>query len=449
MDKLRLTSLDIEITTHCNLQCSYCYLMNNLIKGREKREDMSDETIDKILDFIQNYTVPMNSQKHPTIHFYGGEPILRFNKVKYFIEKARERKILLNWVIFTNGTVGTSETAKYCKENNIHLVRGLAGCRQAQDAVRPNTYDKYQEMTKLFHDERGHRRMTTTPETVKYVAQSIRELVEAGSIGATPMPDYYANWREEDIQEFEKQMWEVGKFYIERSLMGKPFYSYFLSRDLACRYTSKVPMSYCAAGKSLQCISVNGYFYLCHRFVTEPIDSPFCAGHIDEILAGIAKGYGEIVKQRHIECEKKLVSDKCMTCEGRYGCEQGCHHSNWKTTGSMSTPSELACRLHKVQAKINIELLEPALKHIEDWWAKGNIRPEAQQYLKRRYSTHGNRIQSNSKRGESRSYNNKNVHNNNVRRCNQGTINTSKRRSYLFRISASESGRVKGILIEK
>ena len=382
MEKLRLSSFDVEITTHCNLRCSYCYLMNNLIKGREKREDMTDETIDKILTFIQDCTVPMNPSKNPTIHFYGGEPMLRFDKVMYFIERSKERKIPLNWVIFTNGTVGNAANALYCKNNKIHLIRGLAGCRQAQDKVRPDTYDKYQEMTKLFNDQRGHRRMTTTPDIVGYVAESIRECVEAGSMGATPMPDYYANWTEEAIQEFERQMWKVGEYYVERSLMGKPFYSYFLSRDLACRYTNKVPMSYCAGGKSLQCISVNGYFYLCHRFVTEPIDSPFCAGHIDDMLKGTAKGYGEIVKQRHIECEKKLVSEECMTCVGRYGCEQGCHHSNWKTTGSLSKPSPLACRLHKCQAKIVTELIEPQLSHIEDWWAKGNIRPEAQRYLK-------------------------------------------------------------------
>jgi radical SAM protein with 4Fe4S-binding SPASM domain len=356
--------------------------MNNLIKGREQREDMSDETIDKIIEFIKHKTLPMNSKKNPTIHFYGGEPMLRFEKVMYFIEKSKEKGLALNWVIFTNGTIGTPANALYCRNNKIHLVRGIAGCRQAQDKARPDTYDKYQEMTKLFQDEHGHRRMTTTPETVKYVAESVRECVEAGSIGATPMPDYYANWTEEDVQEFEKQMWKIGEFYVERSLIGKPFYSYFLSRDLACRYTSKIPMSYCMAGKSLNCISVGGYMYLCHRFVTEPIDSPFCAGHIDEILKGTAKGYGETVKNRHKECEKKLVSEECMSCEGRYGCEQGCHHSNWKSTGSLSIPSPLTCRLHKIQSRIVVEYIEPRLRHIEDWWAKGNIRPEAQSYLK-------------------------------------------------------------------
>jgi radical SAM protein with 4Fe4S-binding SPASM domain len=254
------------------------------------------------------------------------------------------------------------------------------------------------------------------------------------------MPDYYANWTEEDIQEFERQMWEIGKFYIERSLIGKPFYSYFLSREIACRYTSKVPMSYCAAGKSLQCISVNDYFYLCHRFVTEPIDSPFCAGHIDEMLNGTAKGFGQIVKDRHIECEKKLVSEECMNCEGRYGCEQGCHHSNWKTTGSMSTPSPLACRLHKVQARIVIELIEPALKHIEDWWAKGNIRPEAQQYLKNKGGQNGIRISSNKTGCKCGSQNHKN--NDNVNRSDKKAIGAGKGTSYIFRIPAEESGRV-------
>jgi len=355
--------------------------MNNRIKGREKREDMSNELLDKILLAIERFGV-LDRPEPLTVRFYGGEPMLRFDKVKYFVEKAKEKKLRLKYVLFTNGVIGDKEKAKYCKENKINLIRGLVGCKAAQDILRPNTYEKFQEMTKLFDDTKGHRRMTVTPDTVKYVADSIKDIIESGSMGATPMPDYYANWTEKDIQEFEKQLEKVADFYIERSLAGKPFYSYFLSRDLACRYTNKVPMSYCQAGMTLFCVSVTGYFYMCHRFVTEPPDSDCCYGYIDDVLNGTAKGFGEIVTKRHIECIKKWKLDKCQNCIGRFGCEQGCHHVNWKTTGSMSTPPELNCRLHIKMGELVVNKIEPALKHIEDWWAKGNFRPEAKNYLK-------------------------------------------------------------------
>jgi uncharacterized protein len=382
MDKLYpLTSLDIEITTHCNLHCSYCYLCNQTIKGREERQDMTDETLDKILEFCrQNH----RKDKNTMVHFYGGEPMLRFEKVRYFIEGAKKLNIPLNYTVFTNGVVGTPEIAQYCKDNKVHLIRGLSGCKAAQDTLRPNTYEKFQEMTKLFSDERGHRRMTVTPETIKWAAQGVRECVEAGSIGATPMLDYYANWTEEDMKELDRQMYLIGEFFVERVKMGKPFYTYYHSRDMACRYTNKSAQFYCSAGKTLICFSVTGYMYPCHRFVTEPIDGDCCFGHIDEILNATAKGFGNLIKNRHIECQKRIQSEKCLTCEGRYGCEQGCHHSNWKTTGDMSKPPEVQCRVHITTAKVITDLIAPALKDYPDWWAKGNIRPEAKAYLKRR-----------------------------------------------------------------
>jgi len=204
--------------------------------GRKEREDISDENLLKALDLVDKFGV---KGKPFPIRFYGGEPILRFEKIKFIIEEAKKRKMNTRWVIFSNGVVGNKDSADYCIANHIQLVRGCNGTREAQEAERPNTYDRYNEMSKLFHDERGHRRMTTTPKNVKYMAQGARELVEAGSFGATPMPDYYADWTPEATQMYIDQNKEIGKLFVEIFKLGKPFYSFFISKAAACIFTKK------------------------------------------------------------------------------------------------------------------------------------------------------------------------------------------------------------------
>jgi len=341
---------------------------------------MSDETILKALDLIQK--IALKDKKPFPVRFYGGEPMLRFDKIKFFIEEARKRKMNLKYVIFSNGVVGNKEIADYCLANHIHLVRGCNGTREAQEAERPNTYDKYNEMTKLFHDEKGHRRMTATPKNVKYMAKGVREMIEAGSIGATPMPDYYADWTPEATKEYIDQTKEMAKFFVERFKLGKPFYSFFLSKAAACIFTNKKSMMHCSAGKGLHCLGVKGHLFVCHRFITESIDSEFCFGHVDEILNGTAKGYGPLITDIKTACERQLSSPRCLSCKGASFCELQCPHANYKNTGDLAKPCNFYCDLHEALTDI-IMGIDKELRPIDpEWWVKGNFRPEVVSYLK-------------------------------------------------------------------
>ena len=64
-DSLMLT---IAITRACNFDCSYCF------EGNRTGKPMSDEVIEKLIRFIENYHTPKMS-----ITWYGGEPLLAFD----------------------------------------------------------------------------------------------------------------------------------------------------------------------------------------------------------------------------------------------------------------------------------------------------------------------------------------------------------------------------------
>ena len=72
-------SLVIAPTTGCNFACPYCF------EGEKKTKIITDEVIDCIIQFINGYT----SVKKLDLTWYGGEPLMAFNKIKQIIHKIR------------------------------------------------------------------------------------------------------------------------------------------------------------------------------------------------------------------------------------------------------------------------------------------------------------------------------------------------------------------------
>ena len=100
------------LTEQCNLACKYCFL-GNASSCRHKITDyhMSRETAEKALLFFAEQTSkqPGNFDSSKDIIFYGGEPLLNFNVLKFIVDKSRElqkSKIItenLTFSIVTNG----------------------------------------------------------------------------------------------------------------------------------------------------------------------------------------------------------------------------------------------------------------------------------------------------------------------------------------------------------
>ena len=77
----QLTYFDFEITTRCNLKCKYCYLgsMTDV-----PRVDMSDEVVEDALTLVDR-VVEARGGKQFTLYFYGGEPLVAFERMKSIV----------------------------------------------------------------------------------------------------------------------------------------------------------------------------------------------------------------------------------------------------------------------------------------------------------------------------------------------------------------------------
>lgn len=67
----------LMLTERCPMRCEYCY-----IKHRADGESMTHETMDKVMEKVTG---------HPRVIFFGGEPLLKIDEMKWFMEKYGDR----------------------------------------------------------------------------------------------------------------------------------------------------------------------------------------------------------------------------------------------------------------------------------------------------------------------------------------------------------------------
>jgi len=360
----RFTSLDIELTQHCNLDCPYCYLGRLKQKGTITRETLTD-CLDLLAVWSDTKTVAVN--------FYGGEPLCAFPQITFFVDAAKARGYTPRYTVVSNGTIDKADIVDYCKTHGMTVQRSLDGCPSAMELCRgKGTLDRYIEATQAWKDYGKTRRSTIIPETAKFLLGSLRYMAKLGfRKGFSPMPDYYADWKPEHIAQFKLNLWAMADELIKDVKAGKqPFYMYWFARDYNARFTAgknyKPPIG-CGAGRGLHCVSWDGYLYMCHRFTSEPRDSEFCAGKIRDIIDGTARGYGPTVMEGLQHFWTKQPRDKCQGCAGVYGCTRGCYHSNVKTTGDMREPVPLYCTLKQEAARV-IQYIDNQLRPTHPDW---------------------------------------------------------------------------------
>lgn len=74
----------IYLTKDCNFNCSYCFERN-----QHKKESASYEQLDKMISEI----IKEEPNEVSTICFFGGEPLLEFDKMKYVFKKCINEKL--------------------------------------------------------------------------------------------------------------------------------------------------------------------------------------------------------------------------------------------------------------------------------------------------------------------------------------------------------------------
>ena len=117
----------ISLTDDCNLRCKYCGYHDTRYKNSNSLKDIDEITLKKALDFIIDHSV---DAYETGISFYGGEPLLRFDLIKFAIKYLEDRNYhghKYSYNVTTNCTLLNSEVIDYFVEKNILCAISLDG----------------------------------------------------------------------------------------------------------------------------------------------------------------------------------------------------------------------------------------------------------------------------------------------------------------------------------
>lgn len=144
----RIEKFVIELTEQCNLRCTYCCYSgaydNQRVHGTKA---MSKVVLDKTIDFI--YEHHNKNADLISVAFYGGEPLLAFEKMQYAV--SRLKKLFSERVEFsmtTNGVLLTPRIIDWiCSIDNFRVNVSLDGNKIMHDMHRVDSkgqgsYDK-------------------------------------------------------------------------------------------------------------------------------------------------------------------------------------------------------------------------------------------------------------------------------------------------------------------
>jgi len=177
--KQQKAALILNITHACNLRCRYCHFTGIAYTGGRKHEakSMSFEFAQKL---ISNHLVHTKNNKAPVyIIFYGGEPLLEFQKLRTLIKHAREEKKRVShkahkieFHVATNGVLLTKDIMKFCIKNRVHLQISIDGPKAVHDKNRVSQ-DGQGSFTQAVRNVKELKRISATGVYPKYFNECI------------------------------------------------------------------------------------------------------------------------------------------------------------------------------------------------------------------------------------------------------------------------------------
>lgn len=259
----------LQLTTVCNLNCSYCFEMQG---GKtDSAKFMSKEDIDRILSESKTF------KESGVVKIHGGEPLVAKDLIEYILDKPEVHKVFFN----TNGLlINRDLVEKWHKyRDKLRYIISLDGCKASHNISRNNSFDKVYSAVKLLHEMRDNGfselkstgvSYTISPDTVDYVFESVIFFQNNGINIFTYEPASFTDFTKDQQNELFKQLGQAHEYLFDL-LVNSP--KEIDSNQLMCFLEN------CINKKSnfYPCTGYEGLYYdidgNCHTCIFEDVSS--------------------------------------------------------------------------------------------------------------------------------------------------------------------------------
>ncbi len=339
---------EFMVTERCNLNCSYCYI-------KQKSVDMNTDIVD---NFIKYRKILMNFYKTNTffISYFGGEPLLNFDIIKYSENKFRTLSDFRGSNIISNGLLIDESIVSWIKDNKVGFSLSFDGLWNNENRPLHNGIASFQEYLNkkdiIKEVAPGSCKVMISRINISSMTENFVWFVEEWGYNN---PDFSLIrddiWQDTDIENFRIEMKRLTQKSIEYCNKGIQAVPGLITLWIADTYQGlkygKRPFG-CFAGNRGCGYSPGGIFYPCARFASNK-EYPLINTTIDLIhWDNIKSLYSPVVYDPR-------SFQKCNDCSLYNICNAGCTYSQLKynqnkteDTIIKSLPITNVCKLYNI-----------------------------------------------------------------------------------------------------
>ena len=350
-DNFPLTTMVLNVTSKCNLACTYCYEYgeDRIADTEATKPPFIDEaTARQSVEFLLE-NAGTNRKVHLT--FFGGETLLNFKVLQTTVAYARKRADEvgkeIDFSLTTNATLLKPNVIDWLADNRIGVTVSIDGPKTTQDDVRVfkngrGSYDivikRVRELLQRHRSRPIGARVTLTNRNLD-VAGIFRHLTEDigfWEVGFAPVTtsntrDYaiadagYDNM----LAQFEK----LGDEYRDHAISNR-HHGFSNVRDTLEEIHKGVSKAYpCGAGLGLLGVATDGEVALCHRF----------AGSDDHGIGSVVDGIDREKQNDFLTAHHINNKTDCSICWARPLCAGGCYHEAYTRYGDTASANLHYC----------------------------------------------------------------------------------------------------------
>lgn len=330
-----LTTLVMNVTSKCNLACTYCYEY-----GEDRIVDvatkalprfMSEETARQSVDLL---FARAGANRLVHVNFFGGETLLNLEVLKKSVLYAREKADAagkrVEFSITTNGTLLKPEIIEWLAENAITVTISIDGPKEAQDRFRvfhngKGSYDvmmpKVRELLQRHTARPIGARVTLTRGNLDVVGifRHLTEEIGFQEVGFAPVTTAPGRDFALDEPGYDHMLDQFGVLaheFLEAAVAGRHHGFSNVKETLEEIHKGVSKAFPCGAGLGLMGVATDGDVALCHRF----------AGSDDHRLGSVSEGIDASRQAEFLDRHHIAHKTDCSRCWARPLCSGGCYH---------------------------------------------------------------------------------------------------------------------------
>lgn len=349
-EKMEITNLTFIVTDECNYNCSYC------LQKKEKK-NITDNIISTAVDFFYPY---LKSSDKIHIGFYGGEPLLAFDQIKYtvllILGKNKKENKNIEFTLTTNGSLLTAEMLEFFNTHGFILQLSFDGLAQDKSREKGSLEHTIQVMKQIQAQPGISFEINSvfSPNTVGDFFDSLRFIIEQEGPDITFNFSSMENWLPADLDTLTNEMKRLVDYLaLYYKITGRIPVKNFQAR------ISRQGISRCSAGLNHIAVTPEGKLWGCFLFhdyfksrENDPQYAEYSFGYLNDFIKDYKTRYSEImVNYSGLRQDFYYVEEEgkdCFLCPELQTCSV-CPVNAAYTTGSLGKIPCRKCKLMKIE----------------------------------------------------------------------------------------------------